>query len=72
LELEPCADAGEGEDIYPRLVVVSWYVTSAFISIRRLRLFSELYLRRPGKEAFRLDKILKRKAEEGVKVFVIL
>ncbi|KAH7340733.1 hypothetical protein B0J17DRAFT_694350 [Rhizoctonia solani] len=32
----------------------------------------ELYLRRPGKEQFRLDKLLKRKAEEGVKIFVIL
>ncbi|KAG8716450.1 Phospholipase D1 [Ceratobasidium sp. 423] len=32
----------------------------------------ELYLRRPGKEQFRLDRLLKRKAEEGVKIFVIL
>ncbi|KAG8926053.1 Phospholipase D1 [Tulasnella sp. 418] len=32
----------------------------------------ELYLRRPGKEAYRLDRLLKRKAEEGVKIFVIL
>ncbi|KAG8909007.1 Phospholipase D1 [Tulasnella sp. 403] len=32
----------------------------------------ELYLRRPAKEQFRLDRILKRKAEQGVKIFVIL
>ncbi|KAG8706505.1 Phospholipase D1 [Ceratobasidium sp. 395] len=32
----------------------------------------ELYLRRPGKDAYRLDNLLKRKAEEGVKIFVIL
>ena len=32
----------------------------------------ELYLRRPGKPKWRLDNILKKKAEEGVKIFVIL
>ncbi|CAO1628953.1 unnamed protein product [Parajaminaea phylloscopi] len=32
----------------------------------------ELYLRRPGEPKWRLDNILKKKAEEGVKVFVIL
>lgn len=32
----------------------------------------ELYLRRPGRPGFRLDTILRKKAEEGVKVFVIL
>lgn len=32
----------------------------------------ELYLRRPGKPEWRLDNILKKKAEEGVKIFVIL
>lgn len=32
----------------------------------------ELYLRRPGNERYRLDNILKRKAEEGVKVFIII
>ncbi|QRW00574.1 hypothetical protein RhiJN_28592 [Ceratobasidium sp. AG-Ba] len=32
----------------------------------------ELYLRRPGKDQYRLDRLLKRKAEEGVKIFVIL
>jgi phospholipase D1/2 len=33
---------------------------------------SELYLRRPGKESYRLDKLLKRKAQEGVMIYVIL
>ncbi|ORX40300.1 hypothetical protein BD324DRAFT_641172 [Kockovaella imperatae] len=32
----------------------------------------ELYLRRPGDERYRLDNLLKRKAEEGVKVYVII
>lgn len=34
----------------------------------------ELYLRRPseGKQEWRLDRLLKRKAEEGVKIFVIV
>lgn len=32
----------------------------------------ELYLRRPGIPKYRLDNILKKKAEEGVKIFVIV
>jgi phospholipase D1/2 len=32
----------------------------------------ELYLRRPGNERYRLDNLLKRKAEEGVKIFIII
>ncbi|KAN0063012.1 Phospholipase D1 [Thecaphora frezii] len=32
----------------------------------------ELYLRRPGHPKWRLDNILKKKAEEGVKIFVII
>nr|XP_019045930.1 phospholipase D [Kwoniella bestiolae CBS 10118]OCF24860.1 phospholipase D [Kwoniella bestiolae CBS 10118] len=32
----------------------------------------ELYLRRPGDERYRLDNLLKRKAQDGVKVFVII
>lgn len=32
----------------------------------------ELYLRRPGRPGLRLDTILQKKAEEGVKIFVIL
>lgn len=32
----------------------------------------ELYLRRPGHPKWRLDNVLKKKAEEGVKIFVII
>lgn len=32
----------------------------------------ELYLRRPGNERYRLDNLLKRKAEEGVKIYIII
>ncbi|KAF8315399.1 phospholipase D [Clavulina sp. PMI_390] len=32
----------------------------------------ELHLRRPGKNQYRIDKLLKRKAEEGVRIFVII
>ncbi|ORY27900.1 putative phospholipase D [Naematelia encephala] len=32
----------------------------------------ELYLRRPGDERYRLDNLLKRKAEHGVKIFIII
>nr|XP_031859677.1 uncharacterized protein CI109_004952 [Kwoniella shandongensis]KAA5526749.1 hypothetical protein CI109_004952 [Kwoniella shandongensis] len=32
----------------------------------------ELYLRRPGDERYRLDNLLKRKAEDGVKIFLII
>lgn len=32
----------------------------------------ELYLRRPGNERYRLDNLLKRKAEDGVKIFIII
>ncbi|KAJ3563394.1 hypothetical protein NP233_g8968 [Leucocoprinus birnbaumii] len=32
----------------------------------------ELLLRRPGKERYRLDHLLERKAKEGVKIYVIL
>ncbi|WRT67553.1 uncharacterized protein IL334_004525 [Kwoniella shivajii] len=32
----------------------------------------ELYLRRPGDERYRLDNLLKRKAEDGVKIFIII
>ncbi|CEH19132.1 Phospholipase D1 [Ceraceosorus bombacis] len=32
----------------------------------------EMYLRRPGTPKYRLDNILKKKASEGVKIFVIL
>ncbi|KAI0036483.1 hypothetical protein K488DRAFT_41109, partial [Vararia minispora EC-137] len=32
----------------------------------------ELYLRRPNKPKYRLDRLLQRKAEEGVKIYIIL
>lgn len=32
----------------------------------------ELQLRRPGKENYRLDRLLKRKAQEGVMIYVVL
>lgn len=37
-----------------------------------LTLLSELQLRRPNKDKYRLDKLLQRKAREGVKIFVIV
>jgi hypothetical protein len=36
------------------------------------RISPELYLRRPGDERYRLDNLLKRKAEDGVKIFIII
>ena len=33
---------------------------------------SELQLRRPGMDKYRLDRLLERKAKEGVKIYVIL
>jgi phospholipase D1/2 len=36
------------------------------------RISPELYLRRPGNERYRLDNLLKRKAEDGVKIFIII
>ena len=36
------------------------------------RLRAELALRRPHMEKYRLDRLLERKAKEGVKVYVIL
>ncbi|KAF9013434.1 hypothetical protein BDQ17DRAFT_1343417 [Cyathus striatus] len=32
----------------------------------------ELLMRRPGKERYRLDRLLERKAKEGVKIYIIL
>lgn len=32
----------------------------------------QIYLRRPGDERYRLDNLLKRKAEEGVRIFIII
>lgn len=36
------------------------------------RLSPELYMRRPSQEKYRLDNILKKKASEGVKIYVIV
>ena len=50
----------------------------ARISISNLRILLrcltavELQLRRPGQEKYRLDKLLERKAKQGVKIYVIL
>ncbi|ODQ80959.1 hypothetical protein BABINDRAFT_160393 [Babjeviella inositovora NRRL Y-12698] len=57
-----------------------WAVSSAMemakdtIYIHDWWLSPELYMRRPanGNQQWRLDRILKRKAEQGVKIFVIL
>ena len=43
-------------------------VVKPFILIPRV----ELQMRRPNKEKYRLDKLLERKAREGVKIYVIL
>lgn len=32
----------------------------------------ELQMRRPNKDRYRLDRLLERKAKEGVKIYVIL
>lgn len=43
-----------------------------FGQLKYRRLSPELYLRRPGDERYRLDNLLKRKAEDGVKIFIII
>ncbi|PWN31347.1 phospholipase D, partial [Meira miltonrushii] len=61
----------DGRDYY-------WQVSRALsrakdcVYIHDWWLSPELYLRRPGSPKYRLDNVLKRKAEEGVKVFVIV
>ncbi len=35
-------------------------------------IISELQLRRPNKERYRLDRLLERKAKEGVKICIIV
>ncbi|RCK63977.1 Phospholipase D1 [Candida viswanathii] len=57
-----------------------WAVSSAIemakdtIMIHDWWLSPELYLRRPanGNQQYRLDRLLKRKADEGVKIFVVI
>jgi hypothetical protein len=71
LEHVACHPPRQGDNLYPRLVALSWYDVSkgvaAFIDP-----YTELEMRRPGKEKYRLDNLLLRKAKEGVKIFVIL
>ncbi|KZV82901.1 phospholipase D/nuclease, partial [Exidia glandulosa HHB12029] len=43
-----------------RIFIMDWWLSP------------EMYLRRPGREHYRLDRLLERKAKEGVKIFVIL
>jgi len=43
----------------------------ALVTLQSL-IYLELLLRRPGKERYRLDCLLERKAKEGVKIYVIL
>jgi len=42
------------------------------VTLQLLIYYLELLLRRPGKERYRLDHLLERKAKEGVKIYVIL
>ena len=44
----------------------SWFVSDTSEPV------VELQLRRPGKERYRLDRLLQRKAQEGVKIYIIL
>jgi len=44
-----------------------------FLNFRGNTLHSiELQMRRPNKDKYRLDRLLERKAKEGVKIYVIL
>ncbi|KAH7099651.1 phospholipase D [Auriculariales sp. MPI-PUGE-AT-0066] len=61
----------DGRDYY-------WNVSRALLMAKERILIHdwwlspELLLRRPGREQYRLDRLLERKAREGVKIFVIL
>ena len=63
-----------------RIYIHDWWLSpgelfsSSFFFDFRLKLlgFVELQMRRPGMEKYRLDRLLQRKAREGVKVFIIL
>ena len=37
-----------------------------------LKKYTELQLRRPNKDRYRLDRFLEKKAKEGVKIYIIL
>ncbi|EJD41463.1 phospholipase D [Auricularia subglabra TFB-10046 SS5] len=43
-----------------RIFIMDWWLSP------------DMYLRRPGREHYRLDRLLERKAKEGVKIFVVL
>lgn len=38
----------------------------------KAHLVTELQMRRPNKERYRLDRLLERKAKEGVMIYIIL
>lgn len=66
----PCSRAY----LYPRLVVIAGYAQFFHSYLNQINYLSivELQMRRPQKERYRLDKLLERKAKEGVKIYVIL
>ena len=83
LEPLPCDSPRKGEHIHSRLVAVSRYVfpcvaywfscpLSENSNRMLIRPMIELEMRRPNKERYRLDRLLERKAKEGVKIYVIL
>jgi phosphatidylserine/phosphatidylglycerophosphate/cardiolipin synthase-like enzyme len=72
LESLPCDFARKRNHLHPRLVAVPWYCIRSLRPILRLTLFSELQMRRPNKDRYRLDRLLARKAKEGVMVYIIL
>ena len=51
-------------DLYPILLL--------HVLTQNEHLVSELKLRRPGMDRYRLDYLLERKAKEGVKIYIIL
>jgi phospholipase D1/2 len=69
--LAPCCLLGKRSTFmiggYPQVNVVP----SAYSVFTKCRA-TELQLRRPNKEKYRLDKLLERKAKEGVKIHIIL
>ena len=57
---------------YPRVrsICTLYYYNMSWL--RTNMLVSELKLRRPGMDRYRLDYLLERKAKEGVKIYIIL
>lgn len=60
------------ESIY----IHNWWLSPGMLVTLRIVFFNlptaELQLRRPSKDKYRLDRILERKASQGVKIYVIL